>query len=329
MQSLDLDVLASAAGWRRSGEAVALATVLATYGSAPRPPGAIAAIRVRDGAIAGSVSGGCVEEELVARLARTGPPALPQRIVFGATREEAVRLQLPCGGTLHLLLETLTDPAWIDAVLATTAAGGHLLRELKLASGAQRLVPADATTAFSGDGPLLRQPFGPRWRLLLIGATDVAALLAPMAQALGYAVAVCDPRPGHAGQPLAEGVTRLGGSPDDAVLAFAPDAHSAILTLAHDPRLDDLALMEALASPAFYVGALGSQRTSQARRARLAEVGVEAAAIERLHAPVGLAIGSRTPAEIAVSILAELVAVRARLGQGGVQPQAAAPELAA
>ena len=154
MQSLDLDVLASAAGWRRSGEAVALATVLATYGSAPRPPGAIAAIRVRDGTIAGSVSGGCVEQELVARLERLGSPALPQRIVFGATREEAVRLQLPCGGTLHLLLETLADPAWIDTVLAATAAGGHRARELNLASGAQRLLPADAMTAFSGDGLL-------------------------------------------------------------------------------------------------------------------------------------------------------------------------------
>lgn len=329
MQSLDLDVLATAAGWRRNGEAVVLATVLATYGSAPRPPGALAAIRVRDGTIAGSVSGGCVEQELVARLERLGSPVLPQRIVFGATREEAVRLQLPCGGTLHLLLETLTDPAWIDTVLAATAAGGHRARELNLASGAQRLVPADATTLFSGDGPLLRQPFGPRWRLLLIGATDVAALVAPLAQALGFAVTVCDPRPGHAAQPLAAGVVRTGGSPDDAVLAFAPDAHSAIVTLAHDPRLDDLALMEALGSPAFYVGALGSLRTSQARRARLAEVGVDAAAITRLHAPVGLPIGSRTPAEIAVAILAELVGVRARLGQGGVQPQAAAPELAA
>lgn len=322
MQSLDLDVLAAAAGWRRSGEAVALATVLATYGSAPRPPGAIAAIRVRDGTIAGSVSGGCVEQELVARLERLGSPALPQRIVFGATREEAVRLQLPCGGTLHLLLETLTDPAWIDAVLADTAAGGHRARELNLASGAQRLVPADATTVFSGDGLLLCQPFGPRWRLLLIGATDVAALIAPMAQALGFAVTVCDPRPAHAAQPLAAGVVRTGGSPDDAVLAFAPDAHSAIVTLAHDPRLDDLALMEALASPAFYVGALGSLRTSQARRARLAEVGVDAAAITRLHAPVGLPIGSRTPAEIAVAILAELVGVRSRLA---VAPARAAP----
>lgn len=328
MQSLDLDVLATAAGWRRAGEAVALATVLATYGSAPRPPGALAAIRIRDGAIAGSVSGGCVEEALVERLARTGPPALPQRIVFGATREEAARLRLPCGGTLHLLLEMLADPAWIAEVLAATAAGGHRARELDLASGALALRPADARTAFAADGTRLLQPFGPRWRLLLIGATDVAALLAPLAQALGYAVAVCDPRPGHAGQPLAEGVTRLGGSPDDAVLAHAPDAHTAIVTLAHDPRLDDLALMEALATPAFFVGALGSQRTSQARRERLAGVGVAPEAVARLHAPVGLAIGSRTPAEIAVAILAELVEVRSRLTRP-LPAERERPELAA
>ena len=325
MDTLDRQVLAQALDWRRAGHGVALATVVQTWGSAPRPVGALLALR-GDGVPCGSVSGGCVEDDLSERLRQGGPPALPQVLTYGGTRESAARWRLPCGGTLRLVLEAVYDPAWLEELLARTAAQALVQRTLTLADGHVALhgaAPGTAPLAF--DGATLSAVFGPRWRLLLIGAGQLGQAVAQLGQLLGFEVLVCDPRSEYQHTGVA-GARRLPGMPDDVVRTLLPGAHTAVVALTHDPRLDDLALLEALQADAgfFYVGALGSARSQAARRQRLAEhFGLLDAELDRLHGPVGLAIGARTPAEIAVSVAAQLVQVRSRL-QGALVKTASA-----
>ena len=312
MESLDLHVLRSARDWFAAGHAVTLITVVETWGSAPRPPGALLAIR-DDGIVAGSVSGGCVEDDLIARVRQGQRTAAPGLLTYGVGKEEAARFGLPCGGTLRLVQEPLIDIGWLDRLLARTGRHERVLRTLDLASGNVTLGedadPADETT-LSFDGVRLSTWFGPRWRLLIIGAGQLSRVLAQMAAALDYQVMVCDPREEYNRTWDLPDAQWLPGMPDDAVLSIEADAHTAIVALTHDPKLDDMALLEALKSPAFYVGALGSRANNAKRRERLALFDLDAAQIARLHGPIGLHIGSRVPAEIAVSILAEITAVK-------------------
>lgn len=309
MESLDMEVFESALAWRRAGHAVSLYTVVATWGSAPRPPGALLALR-HDGLVAGSVSGGCVEDDLIARMRAGDRQVRPALLTYGVSKEEAARFGLPCGGTLRLVAEPLGDPGWIAELLARTAAQRLVARTLDMESGAVTLADASRGDVLQFDGGRLVTLFGPRWRVLVIGAGQLSRAFAQMAQALDYQVLVCDPRDEYAAQALPAGVRYLSGMPDDAVLALQPDAHTAVVALTHDPKLDDMALIEALKSPAFYVGALGSRAHTAQRRQRLALFDLSQDEIGRLHGPIGLHIGSRTPAEIAVSILAEMTAVR-------------------
>jgi xanthine dehydrogenase accessory factor len=311
MDSADHEVLRAAAAWLDAGHGVSLITIARTWGSAPRPAGALAAVRA-DGRLTGSVSGGCIEEQLIERLVAQ-PPAVgrPEVISYGVTREEAGRLGLPCGGRLELVLEALAEAATLRPLLTALAQRQLLERRLHLASGQVSLHTADRDQPFHYDGAVLAKVYGPTWRLLLIGANQLSRYLAEMARALDYEVIVCDPRREQvADWPAPAGVTVDHRMPDDAVLALADDPRSAVVTLTHDPRLDDLALLVALDSRAGYVGALGSQRSQARRRPRLRELGVSATGLARLHGPVGLPIGSRTPPEIAVAILAELIAAR-------------------
>jgi len=319
MESLDLRVLEDARAWRRAGHAVTLVTVVETWGSAPRPPGALLAVR-DDGMVSGSVSGGCVEDDLIARTkaALNQPPSeqpgRPAMIAYGVSKEEAARFGLPCGGTLRLVQEPLQDIAWIDALLQQTSEHRLVARTLTLATGAVVLTPGQRGQPMQFDGLTLTTLFGPRWRLLLIGAGQLSLVLAGMATALDFEVLVCDPREEYAhalfDRPLLN-VRRVEGMPDDVVRELRVDAHTAIVALTHDPKLDDMALLEALSSDAFYVGALGSRRNQATRKQRLAEhFDLTQAQLDRLHGPVGLAIGAHTPAEIAVSILAEIIAVK-------------------
>ncbi|MFL6672715.1 MAG: XdhC family protein [Massilia sp.] len=309
MESLDLQVLESARAWHRAGHAVTLVTVIDTWGSAPRPPGALLALR-DDGQVAGSVSGGCVEDDLIARVRAGERPSGPSLLTYGVSKEEAARFGLPCGGTLRLLQEPLVDTDWVDDLLARTGAHRLVARELDLDTFTIRLRDAHRGDQPQFDGKRLVTLFGPRWRLLVIGAGQLSRVFAQMAQALDYEVLVCDPREEYAAGDLPEGVRYVPGMPDDAVLALQPDAHTAIVALTHDPKLDDMALIEALRSPAFYVGALGSRANTARRQERLALFDLSENEIARLHGPIGLYIGSRTPAEIAVSILAEITAVK-------------------
>jgi xanthine dehydrogenase accessory factor len=319
MDSLDMEVLGRARGWLADGHRVMLVTVVATWGSSPRPPGALLALR-EDGRAVGSVSGGCVEDDLIRRLADEGLPARPQAVSYGVSADEARRFGLPCGGTMRLVLEPLHRSDALDALLGRIGAGHLVARQLDLASGAATLVAAHPEQGVSFDGRTLVSVFGPRYRLLIIGAGQLSAVLARMALALDFAVTVCDPREEWAEEWAVPGTTLSRQMPDDLVLAMRPDARMAVVALTHDPKLDDLALMEALRTPAFYVAALGSRKNNATRRERLREFDLDEAQVAALRGPAGLYIGSRTPAEIAVSIAAELVAVK-----NGVAPERVLP----
>jgi xanthine dehydrogenase accessory factor len=316
MDGADLEVLRSVLAWAEAGQPFALVTVVRTWGSAPRPAGAWLGLG-RDGVLAGSVSGGCVEDDLLARLRRgelDGPS--PRLLTYGVTREEAAWVGLPCGGTLELVVEPAPDPGVLAELRARIGRGEVVTRTLDLSTGTAALAPAEREAGLRLDERHLVTVHGPRWRLLIIGAGQIARYVAEMARALDYRVSVCDPREEYV-RSWSEGIAAelLTSMPDDAVLALRPDPHTAVVTLTHDPRLDDLALMEALRTPAFYVGALGSRASQASRRERLLGLGLCAAEVGRLRGPVGLAIGSRTPAEIAVSILAEMTAVKNGIGR--------------
>ncbi|MDN3919485.1 XdhC family protein [Roseateles violae] len=312
MDNVDLNVLRQVASWLREERRVVLGTITRTWGSAPRPIGSVVAVR-DDGQIAGSVSGGCIEDDLIAKV-REGALRLrkPELLRYGVGAEEATRFGLPCGGTLELMLEPLTPASQIEELLARLDRGERVQRELELASGAVRLAaPARDADVLRLSDTHLSTHHGPQWRLLIIGAGQMTQYLAGMALALDYQVLICDPREEYADGFAVAGVQLTREMPDDVVLRFAPDGHSAVIALTHDPKLDDLALMEALKSPAFYVGAIGSRVNQGKRKARLAEhFGLGEAELARLHGPVGLHIGARTPPEIALAILAHMTAER-------------------
>ncbi len=323
MDSLDLQVLGQARDWRRNGHGVWLVTVLETWGSAPRPPGALLAMR-DDGLVVGSVSGGCVEDDLIDRVRNGERVSTPSLIAYGVTKEEAARFGLPCGGNLRLVQEPLLETGWIDEVLERTTQHQLVARVLDLGSGQVRVEAATRGEAFSFDGKQLRALYGPRWRMLIIGAGQLSRALAQMALGLDFEVIVCDPREEYHLTWDVPGTTFSKAMPDDLAIELQLDPHSAVVAVTHDPKLDDLVLLEALKSPAFYVGALGSRGNTAKRKERLALFDLSAAEIARLHGPIGLDIGSRTPAEIAVSILAEVVAVRNGVALKQKKPVAAA-----
>lgn len=344
MDHLDLSVLKALLRWRSAGQRALLATVVRTWGSSPRPVGSIMAL-CEDGSVVGSVSGGCIEDDLIHRftrayaaaqgLASTDPQEIPQgpprTVRYGVTADEAHRFGLPCGGTLELMLEFDPQPQALADLVDALGRGQLVQRTLHLGTGEVTLARTDqpATLQWGGEtigatvsatvsetggetsAQTLVNTFGPGWRLLLIGAGQMAEYLATMALFSGFSVTVCDPREEYRGSWSVAGVNLSHDMPDDEVLRFAPDARSAVVALTHDPKLDDLALLQALASPAFYVGAIGSRRNNEARRARMCEhFGHTPESLARLRGPIGVYIGSKTPAEIAVSIMAELIAVK-------------------
>ena len=311
MSGIDHEVLSTALDWQAAGHRVTLGTVVRTWGSAPRPPGSLMIIR-DDGQIAGSVSGGCIEDDLIARL-RAGELASERPLIttYGESAEEAQRFGLPCGGTVQVVLELLSDRSGLVELLARIAAHEVVCRTLDMASGAVSLNGAGPADRFEFDGQKLRTIHGPRHRLLIIGAGQMSGYLADMAVALDFQVTICDPRPEYRhGWQSRAGITLSEEMPDDLVLAMRLDASSAVVCLTHDPKLDDLALIEALKTPAFYIAAIGSRRNNDKRRSRLLEFDLSAKQIARLHGPAGLSIGALTPPEIALAIAAEMIAVR-------------------
>jgi len=324
MDSVDLQVLKSASDWVKSGRRVVMATVIKTWGSAPRPIGALTAIR-DDGMVAGSVSGGCIEDDMILQVRdRTLVQDRPATTRYGVSAEEAKRFGLPCGGTLELVLEPLTKESGLEELLQRVERHELVMRRLDMKTGKVTLGPARSTDLLAFDGATLATVHGPRWRLLVIGAGQLSTFLAQMAQGLDYQVTICDPREEYAEGWNVAGVELKRGMPDEVVSEMNLDGHSAVVTLTHDPKLDDMALLEALKSPAFYIGAIGSKKNNDARRRRLADFNLSQKEIARLHGPVGLKLGAKSPPEIAIAILAEMTAIR----NGVKVPELVEPEKA-
>jgi xanthine dehydrogenase accessory factor len=310
MDSVDLEVLKSSANWLEQGHRALLVTVVKTWGSSPRPEGAMLTVR-DDGLVVGSVSGGCIEDDLIERVRQRGIEQIrPEAVKYGITAEEAHRFGLPCGGTIQLVLEPLTPQSGIAELCDAVENGQLVAREVDMVTGEVRLGEAQATDGVHFDGERLLTIHGPRYRMLVIGAGQLSRYLCNIAVGLDYQVTVCDPREEYTEEWNIPGTKIVRTMPDDTVIDMKLDERCAVIALTHDPKLDDLALMEALKTPAFYVGALGSRRNNQARRERLKEFDLNDTELARLHGPVGIYIGSRTPPEIAVSILAEVTAAK-------------------
>lgn len=322
MLSSQQQIIGRTLQWLGSEQSVWLCTILKTWGSSPRPVGAMMAC-TPEGDLIGSISGGCIEEDFLEQL-RNGQlkqrfheeGSVPFVVKYGVTAEEQARLKLPCGGQLHVLLE-LIEPTdqnkgmfarLLDALEQHTS----ISRIVNLESGAISTADESRDDAVVIQGNRMSHSLSPMYRLLLLGAGDVAKYVAEMARALEYDVTLCDPRPNYLDNWEVEGVEKTPRLPDDVVRERFSNPYSGIVALAHDPRVDDMALMEALKTEAFYVGAMGSERTSAARRERLPELGLSQEEIERLHAPIGFQIESKTPAEIAISIMAEVTAEKYR-----------------
>ncbi len=324
MEYADLEVLSHLTRWIAAGEKSWLCTVVKTWGSSPRPIGSLLCCN-SSGEVVGSLSGGCIEEDLLERL-HEGKLAshAPELLIYGATQEEVERFQLPCGGQLHVVIEPMLDKhnlANLQGMTDRLASRNCVERRLDLSTGEFVIKPVDRYRHLEFDGEFedlqtegktLTQTYGPRFQLFLIGAGNVSLYLAQMAQMLDYQVMVCDPREEMIEQWSVEGVQLINDMPDDAVRVHANDPATAIVALTHDPRIDDMGLMEALKTEAYFVGAMGSTRTSAKRRERLKLLELSDQEIDRLHGPVGLSIGSKTPAEIAIAILAQLTELRAK-----------------
>ena len=312
MQAVDQQVLAQICSWLKSGQRCWLATVVATYGSSPRPIGSLFTCN-EVAQVVGSLSGGCVEEDLIEKLVKEEIAIVkPDSIRYGETDEEATKFGLPCGGQLDIVVEPLAATNFnesvysqIDAILDQRRS---VRRRVQLDSGAIDLVETTtfAPLVYEAENGLLAQTYGPRYQLFIVGTNMVAQYVAEFAQKLDFRVSVIDTNQSNIASFSVLGAEKVCDLPDEVLQRQANDNSSAIVALSHDPRLDDMALLGAFETPAFYIGAMGSKRTSAARRERLHELGVSDQDMARLHAPIGIDIGSKTPPEIAISILAQI-----------------------
>lgn len=320
------DVFDAVLAWRDAGKPVALATVVSTWGSSPRPPGSHLGVSA-DGEMTGSVSGGCIEGAVVKEALDILKGAPAQVLDFGVTDQQAWDVGLACGGAVKVLVRDFAPliPLYTQAraalisgepsALVTRLDSGETVAldagglPDAVAEAARKALKDDRSRAYSGDdGDWFIEIVAPPRRLIVVGAVHIAQALVPMAAMTGFQVTVVDPRRAYASDTRFPGVDVRTDWPDEALDDLKPDSRTAIVTLTHDPKLDDPALDRALRSPAFYIGSLGSSRTQAKRVERLAEVRFDEAAIQRIHGPIGLRIGAQSPAEIAVSILAEIIA---------------------
>ena len=320
MQSSQQQIISRVSEWLAAGKPIWLCTILKTWGSSPRPLGSMMACTL-DGELVGSISGGCIEEDFLVQLrdgslksqydAAGGKPFL---IKYGVTAEEQARLKLPCGGQLHVLLEYFEPVPRVVKVFRRISDSlqqhKQISRMVNMESGRMHFTEESSNNPVEWVESQLVLNLSPHYKLLLLGAGDVARYVAELALAMDYNVTLCDPRPDYLSNWHVKGVETSSRLPDDLVRERFSDPFSGIIALAHDPRVDDMALMEALKTQAFYVGAMGSDRTSAKRRERLPELGLTQAEIGRLHAPIGFQIHSKTPIEIAIAIMAEVTAVR-------------------
>jgi xanthine dehydrogenase accessory factor len=313
MQHLDVIVLEHALKWAREDREVWLCTVMSTFGSAPRSPGAML-VATEDLQYQGSLSGGCVEEEFLQAISEDHFRNAAQFLVYGKDIEERARLKLPCGGALVLLVEhRKPSMKWIEhleGLLCALKGQMRLTREVWLEHGDFSLTEAPSgsqTVSYTPSRAVIS--IGPALRIVLAGLSAVAQICGQFAKALGFEVVVCDPREEVTHLKI-DGVELLPVLPSIYIAGGGCHAATAVVALTHDPKIDDLALMEAVNTDAFYIGAMGSTRTSAARAERLIRIGgLDENQVSRLHMPIGLDLGSRTPAEIALAVLADIMRV--------------------
>lgn len=310
MKNADLEVLETCIAWLKAGHQVDLVTVVNTWGSSPKPLGSLAAVR-NDGVLVGSVSGGCVEKQLAQSFQGQ---SLSSVHAYHIDDQQARRFGLACGGQLELVFESLNEAEPLESIVSSLHKRQRVTRTTSIGETDSTITSAEPIDAFSYDGTTVKKVFGPGWQVLLIGAGQLSSYVAQFALATDFNVMVCDPRPEFQHSWDVDGTTLLDVQPHEAVLQHATDFHTGVLALTHDPNLDDMALIEALPQPCFYVGALGSRRNYKRRCERLANL-LEPTELEKLHSPIGLSIGSRTSAEIAVSIVAELVKQRSQFSK--------------
>ncbi|SDW95068.1 xanthine dehydrogenase accessory factor [Litoreibacter albidus] len=309
------DIPAIALEWHRSGTGAALATVIETWGSAPRPVGSQLAISGQ-GDIMGSVSGGCVEGAVVVEAMDALDDGQPRLLEYGVSDDEAFAVGLACGGTIRVLVEPVgaaLPPALLAQLVAARASGTPVAYTVDTKTWARALDGPDSypdrfradKSGFEGD--IFVGIHNPPLRMAVIGGVHIAQSLIPMARAAGFAPVLIDPREAFASAARFPDSDLVHDWPDAALDAFGIDTRTAVVTLTHDPKLDDPAIQAALNSDCFYLGCLGSTRTHAKRVARLEEAGFSAPQLARIHAPVGLNIGAKSPAEIAISIMAQVV----------------------
>jgi len=321
VQHLDLQVIEQALEQSRAGETVWLCTVLGTFGSSPREPGSMLAA-CRNGWYAGSLSGGCVEEDFLARLGEGAFDQPVQVILYGdaadGTGLQGPRISLPCGGVLEVLVERLPADAdtlsHLSAVHAALQGQQSLIRRVSLAGASSRLLERDRPgprVTRDSENARVDIEVGPVSRLIIAGVSPVAEACADFARTLGFEVIVCDPREEVQAHFSVPGISVKPVLPSQFIAAGGCHAATAVVALTHDPRIDDLAMIEAVRTSAFYIGVMGSHRTSRARAERLQRSGgLTQEEIARIHMPIGLALGSHTPAEIALAVMADVVRVQ-------------------
>jgi len=310
MESSDAAILSTAINWLKQENEILLVTVANTWGSSPRQVGSMMLIK-SDGEFVGSVSGGCIEEDLINRyLTDKFKNKKISLLSYGVGQLDAQKFGLPCGGKLELVVETLNSSDSLTIVSEALRKGLSIARHLNLQTGSVSYSEPEWNQCSSFDGKNLYTIFGPQWQLLLVGANELSKYVAEFATALNYKITICDPRERSNMAWISEKMKFTTDMPDDEVVKLNPVEKSIVLALTHDPKIDDMALMQALKMDLFYIGAIGSQKTQAARRKRLQQLELSSEQINKLHGPVGLAIGSKTPAEIAISILAEITAQR-------------------
>lgn len=304
--------------WHREGHGAVLATVIETWGSAPRRTGSQLVVS-GDGRIEGSVSGGCVEGAVVLEAQEALKEGLSRVLEFGVSDGDAFAVGLACGGTIRILVEPVGSAlplSVLEELVAAQQSRQAVAYEINLASGRARLLKdgyperlRSDRSGFEDDGETFVAVHNPPLRLVIVGAVHIAQSLVPMAQIAGYDPYVIDPRAAFATSERFPGVTLLEDWPDEAVATLGLDHRTALVLLTHDPKLDDPALIAALGRDCFYIGALGSKRTHAKRLDRLRASGSSEAQLQRIHGPIGLDLGASGPSEIAVAILAEMTAV--------------------
>ena len=315
MQHLDLQVVRQALQWSCSGQRVWLCTVLATYGSAPRAPGSLLAVNDA-GQWVGSLSGGCVEEDFLERVARGEFPEPVVIVRYGDGSDPRSNIRLPCGGVLEVLVENLAAGCEVQAHLRELQGAlqgqRRLLREVSLPHGLRRLA-SDAAHGprVEREGGCVRIRVGAAQRLLLAGYSSVAHFCAEFGKGMGFEVILCDPRDEVLEGVVLDGIEVRRELSSVFIANGGCHADTAVVALTHDPKIDDLAMLEAVHTDAFYIGVMGSRATSDKRRERLHRIGgLGDDELARIHAPIGLNLGSKTPAEIALAVLADILRMR-------------------